>query len=375
MVTIIVSISMKAFSLDHLNATEFEEFCYDLLEALGARKLNWRKGTGFLSSPSDQGRDIECYFERKDVDGHSSERWFVDAKHYKQGVPPEKLQSLLSWATAERPNVALIVTSNFLSNSAKISLETYERSNHPFFKIKIWERPDLERFVLGKPLLMRKYDLGGKFEFLNILHPAHVEYLHHPPINTADYFFNLLDGLEHGERSEFFMGSFIRIINPSLDQVVDPKRQALGDLIRGKVDYVNFRDKIYSLSSRIELSFLIQSIILYELSSHFMSADKTSVQEVRERLEWSIKFFEEKLKRPHPDPETIKACIKSTKEDIDHLEERISENYERYTVFCEKVVVPLLNEKVPVPPELKRMIEEEEAYARRHKNASSEQDS
>jgi hypothetical protein len=31
---------MKAFNLDHLNETEFEEFCYDLLEALGAKQLS-----------------------------------------------------------------------------------------------------------------------------------------------------------------------------------------------------------------------------------------------------------------------------------------------------------------------------------------------
>ena len=43
---------MQSFSLDHLNATQFEEFCYDLLKALKPDKIDWRKGTGLSSMPS-----------------------------------------------------------------------------------------------------------------------------------------------------------------------------------------------------------------------------------------------------------------------------------------------------------------------------------
>jgi hypothetical protein len=84
-----------AFSLDHLTQTEFEKFCFDLLHAMGATHLTWRKGTGFDSSPADQGRDIECHFQRKDIDGQTSEKWFVESKHHKHGVPADKLQR--SW--------------------------------------------------------------------------------------------------------------------------------------------------------------------------------------------------------------------------------------------------------------------------------------
>jgi len=364
---------LKTFSLNHLTDAEFEEFCYDLLEALGATKLTWRKGTGFASSSADQGRDIECYFERQDVDGRSLEKWFVDAKRYKQGVPPEKLQSLLSWAAAERPHAVLIVTSNFLSNPAKNYLDSYERNNHPAFKIKAWERPDLERFVIGKPLLMRKYDLGGEFEFLNILHPAHITYLRQPPINTLDHFFDILDRLEHGERSDFLFGAFIYIINPEFGEVTDPKRQSLGDLSKRSVNYADFRRKVYALAHEVTPFFLIQSIVFHELSSLFMSADKTSVQQSQENMKESVAFFEDKLKRPHPDPNTIKACIRDLTRSIEQAEQRTAENYERYTAFCEKIVEPLLNERLPMPPEVRKLIEEEEAYANAHKDLRQRQ--
>ena len=81
---------MDEFRFDHLSPTEFEEFCYDLLVALGASKISWRKGTGLSSSPADGGRDIECEFLIPEVGGgHRVERWLVECKHQKTGVPPQ----------------------------------------------------------------------------------------------------------------------------------------------------------------------------------------------------------------------------------------------------------------------------------------------
>src|SRR3989338_5383601 len=110
----------NSLSFDRLDDTQFEEFCFDLLHELNLVNIDWRKGTGKKTSPSDRGRDIVCQEVRTDVDGSVQlETWFVDCKHFKKGVPPTELQNLLSWAEAERPQVALIITSNFLSNSCK----------------------------------------------------------------------------------------------------------------------------------------------------------------------------------------------------------------------------------------------------------------
>lgn len=120
---------MQAFSFDHLNETEFEQFCYDLLGELQFTNIDWRKGTGLSTSPSDRGRDIQCQHVQKDVDGRTYfETWFVECKHYLQGVPPEKIQGALAWATSERPDRLLIIASNFLSNATKDYLGQNERS-------------------------------------------------------------------------------------------------------------------------------------------------------------------------------------------------------------------------------------------------------
>src|SRR5260370_10554915 len=83
----------------------------------------------------------------------------VECKHYQQGVPPDKIQGALAWAAAERPDKLLIIASNFLSNPTKDYLESYIQNNRPSFRIKYWEKPDLERLSQDKPRLLKKYKL------------------------------------------------------------------------------------------------------------------------------------------------------------------------------------------------------------------------
>jgi hypothetical protein len=51
---------------------------------LGFVNLDWRKGTDFHQAPLTGGTDGSKHFEK----------WFVDCKHCKKGVPPERLQGL-----------------------------------------------------------------------------------------------------------------------------------------------------------------------------------------------------------------------------------------------------------------------------------------
>jgi hypothetical protein len=147
-------------SFNNLSATDFEEFCHDLLEELGFINLDWRKGTGKKASPADSGRDIVGFLHRVDIDRTKhQERWFIDCKHHKQGVPAKELHNLLAWADAERPDVALFIVSNFLTNSAKDYIEAFKRNNRPRFKIKYWERPTLESLTRGKRDLLRMFGI------------------------------------------------------------------------------------------------------------------------------------------------------------------------------------------------------------------------
>jgi hypothetical protein len=151
---------MPDISFDRLSSARFEEFCSDLLSASGFVNVDWRKGTGLNSSPADKGRDIVCDEPRTEPDGSRHfEKWFVDCKHFKKGVPPKELRNLLAWSEAERPAVALFAVSNFLSNPAKDYLESYRRNNRPPFKIRCWEKPQLARMLRRKMVLQHRYNL------------------------------------------------------------------------------------------------------------------------------------------------------------------------------------------------------------------------
>lgn len=94
---------LGAVSFAGLSATDFEEFCFDLMSEAGFVNVDWRKGTPKGSSPSDRGRDIVAQLERRDVDDHQYlETWFVDCKHYTRGVPRTRRTSgtCEGWAPA-----------------------------------------------------------------------------------------------------------------------------------------------------------------------------------------------------------------------------------------------------------------------------------
>lgn len=150
--------STAKFSFQGLDPTEFEELCFDLLTESGYVNVDWRKGTPKNSSPSDRGRDIVAQRRLEDADGYEHfETWFVDAKHYAKGVPPEALQGLMTWAESELPDVVLVAASGFLSNPAKDWLENYRKNRRPPFRIRYWERPQLSSMLTRHPDLLTRH--------------------------------------------------------------------------------------------------------------------------------------------------------------------------------------------------------------------------
>jgi len=345
---------MKPFSLDHLNETEFEEFCYDLLGELGFVNINWRKGTGLVSSPSDRGRDIECQLERTDIDGNKYfEKWFVQCKHHKKGVPPTELQGILTWATAENPDKVLIIASNFLSNPAKDFLKDYERTNKPRFKIKIWERPDLDRLTLDRPQLLRTYEIVGEPSvgepsYLSILHPTHILYMKGIQLNSLDYLFRILDKLDPGKRDEVLGWTYKVIIKPRYREPIPGKKETLGELRIGDVSYDIFKRSCYQIVTKnvIEEYLLVFLIINLTLQFWLSLGDKSSIDESISRMEHMLAFFQSKLREEAEDKEALQGIIRLTEDSIRNAPANIQRNYEVYEYFCENVVSALLLEDI-----------------------------
>ena len=132
-----------------------------LLHALGYEDTVWRRGTDLRSTTADSGRDIEAKFHRTDPDGTIVEdRWFFEAKHYKGGIPPEKLASAFTWAEAEKPSTLVIVTNSFLTNGARDWIESWKRSHSASFNVRVWDRPRLEELLLQNPDILNEFMPG-----------------------------------------------------------------------------------------------------------------------------------------------------------------------------------------------------------------------
>ena len=364
---------MKRFSLDHLTDVEFEEFCFDLLIELGFANVRWRKGTGLSTSPSDRGRDIECQREQTDVDGHKEiETWFVECKHSIRGVPPDRIQGALAWATAQRPDKLLIIASNFLSNPTHDFIESYEENNRPSFKIKKWERTDLERMSTGRTKLITKYNVSGDLTLLSIMHPVHLSYIRELRFNSLRYLFEVLDKLDSQPRDKALDWAFYFIIQPRFRESLTGKDK-MSDLMVDEVSYDAFKRKCLGVETGSGLGgvFLVSAIINLTLQALLGMGDTTVADEklndFKSQLEWlrvlqrthrgeseeyrdSLNFVINSMRKKEPDLQEIDLngffdrMSHFMQENIDSYPERVKENYELYLYFCDHVVKQLLIE-------------------------------
>ena len=335
-----------SFTLNELSDTEFEDLCFDLLQSLDFVNLSWRKGTGLTSSPSDQGRDIQGQLLRSDIDGSQHhEQWFIECKHYIKGVPPDKIQGALSWANAKRPDVLLIIASNFLSNPTKNYLEEYQEENKPPYRIKVWELKDLENLTAGKNDLRRKYKLPSELSYLPILNNYHIAYAMTPQLNTIEYFIELMDSLDSEKRDEAFSMAYFDTIRPRFRAPVS-EEEKVGDLMIDSDDYQDFRKKCLSLASAASPNFT-HKLVTSALAWLFNMADKTALTEMQDTQKWLIERIEEDIAVEKDDKKRAQLThmLGLPERSLRELPDRVERLYGVYTYVCEELVRKLLAEK------------------------------
>jgi hypothetical protein len=333
---------------------------------LGFINVKWRKGTGLSSSPADRGRDIEGQLERKDVDGSVHvETWFVECKHYLKGVPPDKIQGAISWATAKRPDTLLIIASNFLSNPTVDFIEEYRNNNSPSFRVKVWERTDLERLTASNYRLLRKFNIPSEISFVSIVHPAHLLYVRKHPYNTLDYLFEVLDRLDFHKRDMLMSWVYNIIIEPRMREPVTGD-ESIADLYIDEVSYESFKVKCYEKAEYLNEKLLVLALVTEVLQDAFAISDTTSTDEKIEEHNKSVKYMESLLENEEQrmelkeifesdsrfkgvdifSKEGIKEHILHAKEMMGDFEERVKQNYDLYVYFCENVIKELMKQKI-----------------------------
>jgi hypothetical protein len=335
------------FTLNRLSDTEFEEFCYDLLKELGFINLNWRKGTGKTSSPSDSGRDIEAQkISIDDVDGETIlENWFFECKHYTKGIPPEKIQGALSWANTENPDKLVILASNFLSNPCKEYIKKYVKNNKPKYKIKTWENKELEKFSFGKIKLLRKYKLSEGLDFINLIHPVHLIYSLKEQYNTLDYLFSILDKYDSTKRNDLIINSYPSFINIHFRKPVTGK-ETLGELQIEDLNYHFIKKHCYELKSSLPETFIVNSFMNLILGCAFHFGDKTILDDLIKNNQDLISSLKEKIKANEKEKDKLESLIKEIQERVKELPKRTEHYYSLYVDFCENVISKLLVEDI-----------------------------
>lgn len=305
----------QGIRFDHLGPTDFESLCFDLLSAIGATRLSWRKGAVSTSGAADQGRDIEAQFRYSGPGGEAiDERRFVECKHMGRAVPVSELADAIAWATAETPDSLHFIVSGALSNPAKDHLEALRRNQKPRFRIIVWESSDLVQLVRRHSRLLTKYHLAETSPILTLLHPSHVAYLERLPLFGLQTLFGVLDQLAPIERSTYLSWVRDAIILPRLRNPRTGK-ESYSELLLDPVDYETFRRKCYALDVADE--FLATSIIASCLHSTFRIAHGVGADESKQSLADMISFSERRLTQGVPDPGSLRAVIESTRRYLD----------------------------------------------------------
>jgi hypothetical protein len=125
-------------SISHI---EFEEMCFDLLWKLGFHGLVWRQGG------SDNGRDIEAkYTLNNPIIGSYDEEWFFECKNHTSGINVDDISSKIAWAESDKPKHLVIITSSYITNSAREWLE--KRMVNAFFQVHLIEGKVLKKLLI-----------------------------------------------------------------------------------------------------------------------------------------------------------------------------------------------------------------------------------
>jgi hypothetical protein len=95
-----------------LKGSDLEECVYWLLDAMGAKDLEWRTG-GAGGGAADGGRDLEATFYFPAVDGElEAQRWWIECKGRSSTVDPDEAKSAANNALARADVDCLVVATN-----------------------------------------------------------------------------------------------------------------------------------------------------------------------------------------------------------------------------------------------------------------------
>lgn len=154
-----------------LKGKDLEECLYWLLDAMGAKDLEWRTG-GSGGGASDGGRDLEAHFYTPTADHEMEPQvWWVECKGRSGTVDASEVKNAVV-NTQGRGDLDYVVvaTNTQFSNPTRDWVKEWQKKNaRP--KIKLWDSGHLERLLSRHPdvvlrLFSEALSLDGQFRAL-----------------------------------------------------------------------------------------------------------------------------------------------------------------------------------------------------------------
>lgn len=134
-----------------LKGKDLEECVYWLLDAMGAKDLEWRIG-GSGGGAADGGRDLEAHFFEPDGEGEiRQQRWWIECKGRTGTVEPQEVKSAVNNALAYDGLDRLIIATNTQYSNPTLDWVKEWQKKYPKPKIQLWDKAHLERYLSRHP--------------------------------------------------------------------------------------------------------------------------------------------------------------------------------------------------------------------------------
>lgn len=140
-----------AIPFEDLKAKGLEECVYWLLDAMGAKDLEWRVG-GTGGGAPDGGRDLEAHLYSPDEDGEISEqRWWVECKGRTGTVEKSEVQEAVNNALAYDGLDRLVIATNTQFSNPTIDWVKEWQKKFAKPTVYLWDKAHLERYLSRHP--------------------------------------------------------------------------------------------------------------------------------------------------------------------------------------------------------------------------------
>ncbi len=181
-----------------LKGRDLEECAYWLLDAMGARDLEWRIG-GTGGGAPDGGRDLEATFYVSTPDGEMEpQHWWIECKGRKGTVEADEVRAAVNTSLAQDDlDHLVIVTNTTFSNPTRDWVKQWQ-AKHPRPRVKLWDHSNLERLLSQHPqvvlrLFSEALSAEGLLKAVNQRFWERVEYV---PLKALQSFWNEHDTID-----------------------------------------------------------------------------------------------------------------------------------------------------------------------------------